>query len=40
VKWLVDNQLPLALAALLREEGEDAVHVPEVGLAQSDDTTL
>ncbi len=40
MKWLVDNQLPLALATLLREQGEDAVHVLEVGLAQSDDSIL
>lgn len=40
MKWLVDNQLPLTLAKLLRELGEDAVHVLEIVLAQADDTVV
>lgn len=40
MKWLVDNQLPVTLAKLLREQGEDAVHVLEIGFAQSDDTAV
>jgi len=35
VKFLVDNQLPPALARFLSGRGHEAVHVLDVGLAQS-----
>ena len=37
MKFLVDNQLPTALARWLVSEGYDAVHVLDVQLAQSKD---
>ncbi|BET69338.1 hypothetical protein ASA1KI_42560 [Opitutales bacterium ASA1] len=40
MKWLVDNQLPVALARHLREAGEDAVHVLEIGRAQTSDRLI
>jgi predicted nuclease of predicted toxin-antitoxin system len=40
VKFLVDNQLPVALTRWLRERGHDAVHVLELGLGQADDRQL
>jgi predicted nuclease of predicted toxin-antitoxin system len=40
VKFLVDNQLPSALARLLRELRHDAVHVLEIELGQADDRTI
>jgi predicted nuclease of predicted toxin-antitoxin system len=40
VRFLVDTQLPGALARWLRERGHQAEHVLEVGLAQSKDTQV
>jgi len=40
VRFLIDNQLPAALAAWLRERGHDAEHVLNVGLAQGKDTPV
>jgi len=40
VKFLVDNQLPTALARFLTGIGTEAVHVLDVGLAQSADAEL
>lgn len=40
MRFLVDNQLPAALAAWLRERGHDAEHVLDVGLAQAKDTPV
>jgi predicted nuclease of predicted toxin-antitoxin system len=41
VKFLVDNQLPPALARLIDSEfGADAVHVAEVGLRDATDAEL
>lgn len=40
MKFLVDNQLPVALARFLREQGVEAQHVLDVGLAQSSDRTI
>jgi len=37
VKFLVDNQLPAALARFLIRKGHDATHVLDIGLAQTDD---
>jgi predicted nuclease of predicted toxin-antitoxin system len=40
VRFLVDTQLPAALARWLRERGHEAEHVLETGLAQSKDTPV
>jgi predicted nuclease of predicted toxin-antitoxin system len=40
VRFLVDTQLPAALAPWLTAHGHQAEHVLEVGLAQSKDTQL
>jgi len=40
VRFLVDTQLPAALAHWLRERGHKAEHVLEVNLAQSKDTPI
>jgi predicted nuclease of predicted toxin-antitoxin system len=40
VRFLIDNQLPSALASYLRRQGYDCEHVLEVGLAGSSDTAL
>ena len=40
MKFLVDNQLPAALAVYLRKKGLDCVHVLEAGLAQASDAEL
>ena len=40
MKFLVDNQLPTALARWLRERGFDAEHVLERGEGQTDDRQL
>jgi predicted nuclease of predicted toxin-antitoxin system len=37
VKFLVDAQLPPALARWLREAGHDAEHVEDAGLREADD---
>ena len=37
MRFLVDNQLPVALATLLRAQGHEAEHVLELGLAQGTD---
>lgn len=37
MKFLVDNQLPKALARWLTERGHDAVHVLDRGQGQTDD---
>jgi predicted nuclease of predicted toxin-antitoxin system len=37
VKFLIDAQLPPALAAWLREVGHHAVHVEDVGLREATD---
>jgi len=40
VKFLVDNQLPSALARFLTDLGAEAIHVLDLGLAQSGDAEL
>jgi len=37
VKFLVDNQLPAALAKFLASHGQEAIHVLEVGLDAAKD---
>ena len=40
MKFLVDNQLPAAVARWLGSKGHDAVHVLDVGLGQAEDRHL
>ena len=40
MKFLVDNQLPLALAQHLRTRGLDCQHVLDVGLAEAADAEI
>jgi len=40
VRFLVDTQLPAALARWLREKGHQAEHVLDVNLGQSKDTPI
>jgi predicted nuclease of predicted toxin-antitoxin system len=40
VNFLVDNQLPLALAEHLRTRGLDCQHVLDVGLAEASDAEI
>lgn len=40
MKFLVDNQLPSALARFLTDLGAEAIHVLDLGLAQSGDAEL
>lgn len=40
MRFIIDNQLPPALAARLREFGHDAVHVLELGLDEAADREI
>jgi len=40
VKFLVDHQLPVALARFIAMQGHPAEHVQDLGLAEADDTTI
>lgn len=40
MKFLVDAQLPPALARWLREAGHEAMHVEDVGLREASDTAI
>jgi predicted nuclease of predicted toxin-antitoxin system len=40
VRFLVDNQLPRALATLFEKLGHEAVHVLDVELSQADDVAI
>jgi predicted nuclease of predicted toxin-antitoxin system len=40
IKFLIDHQLPPALAELLRNTGHEAKHVRELGLKSDDDLTI
>ena len=37
MKFLIDNQLPAALARWLTAKGHDAVHVLDIGQGQTED---
>lgn len=40
MKYLVDNQLPVALARYLAAQGRDCEHVADVGLQAEEDRTI
>ncbi len=40
MKFLIDNQLPAALARWLTAKGHDAVHVLDIGQGQTEDREL
>ena len=40
MKFVVDNQLPLALSIHLRSRGHECAHVLELGLDEASDATL
>lgn len=40
MKFIVDNQLPVALAEYLRDRGLDCQHVVELGLGDSADSAI
>ena len=40
MKFLVDNQLPAALAQHLRQRGFDCAHVLDIGLAEASDLDI
>ena len=40
MKFLIDNALSPALAALLQQAGHDAIHVRELGLQHADDEVI
>ena len=40
MKFLVDHQLPAALARFIRARGHEAEHVRDIGLQEADDTTI
>jgi len=40
VRFLVDNQLPVALARFLTSAGSESLHVIDVGLAQASDSEI
>ncbi len=40
MKFLIDNQLPAALAEYLKKRGFDCEHVLDVGLGQSSDSDI
>ena len=40
MRFVVDNQLPRALARWLSAQGHDAVHVLDVGMAQTPDADI
>ena len=40
MKWVVDNQLPMLLAAYMRGRGHECVHVIDVGLDAADDVDV
>ena len=40
MKFLIDNALSPALAALLQQAGHDAIHVRSIGLQHSDDEMI
>ena len=40
MRFLVDNQLPVALARFLTSAGSESLHVIDVGLAQASDSEI
>ena len=40
MRFVVDNQLPIALAVHLQSRGHDCTHVLDVGLSDADDRTV
>jgi predicted nuclease of predicted toxin-antitoxin system len=40
VRWIIDAQLPPALAALLRQRGHEAAHVEDAGLRHAEDDAI
>ena len=40
MKFLIDHQLPPALARFLRSEGHEVQHVRELGLKEADDAVI
>jgi len=40
VRFLIDQQLPPALAGFLQDQGHGAQHVRELGLKEADDATI
>lgn len=40
MRFLVDNQLPNALAVHLRRQGHDAIHVMDIGLDEAADADI
>jgi predicted nuclease of predicted toxin-antitoxin system len=40
VRFLIDNQLPVALARFLSSSGSDSLHVLDIGLAQASDSEI
>ena len=40
MKFIIDAQLPPALAKLLRDHGHDAAHVEDVDLRHADDSSI
>jgi hypothetical protein len=40
MRFLIDNALSPALAALLQQAGHDAIHVRSIGLQHSDDVVI
>ena len=40
MRFLVDQQLPKKLAAWIRTQGHDAVHIKEIGLLHAEDADI
>jgi predicted nuclease of predicted toxin-antitoxin system len=40
VRWIVDAQLPPALARLLQQRGHEAEHVEDAGLREAEDSAI
>lgn len=40
MKLLLDQGLPLSVAALLRDVGIDTIHVSEIGMSETEDSAM
>jgi predicted nuclease of predicted toxin-antitoxin system len=40
VRWIIDAQLPPALARLLEQRGDEAEHVEDAGLREAEDNAI